>query len=122
MEEGEFYAIETFGSTGRGVVHDDMECSHYMKDFKVCARVHFPGLSNPQHTCLLFSAVGFISSHPATLPFPPPPPSLSHAGRPCTPATTEGQAPPAGHQQELWDTSILSALARQVGGGRGGEE
>ena len=33
MEEGEFYAIETFGSTGRGVVHDDLECSHYMKNF-----------------------------------------------------------------------------------------
>lgn len=35
MEENEFYAIETFGSTGRGVVHDDMECSHYMKNFDV---------------------------------------------------------------------------------------
>ena len=34
MEEGEFYAIETFGSTGKGVVHDDMECSHYMKNFE----------------------------------------------------------------------------------------
>jgi methionyl aminopeptidase len=33
MEEGEFYAIETFGSTGRGYVLEDMECSHYMKDF-----------------------------------------------------------------------------------------
>lgn len=33
MEENEFYAIETFGSTGRGQVHDDMECSHYMKTF-----------------------------------------------------------------------------------------
>ncbi|KAK9500138.1 hypothetical protein O3M35_001466 [Rhynocoris fuscipes] len=33
MEENEFYAIETFGSTGRGVVHDDMEVSHYMKKF-----------------------------------------------------------------------------------------
>ncbi|NP_001080472.1 methionyl aminopeptidase 2 L homeolog [Xenopus laevis] len=33
MEEGEVYAIETFGSTGKGVVHDDMECSHYMKNF-----------------------------------------------------------------------------------------
>ena len=30
MEE-EFYAI---GSTGRGMVHDDMECSHYMKYFE----------------------------------------------------------------------------------------
>lgn len=27
------YAIETFGSTGKGYVHDDMECSHYMKDY-----------------------------------------------------------------------------------------
>jgi methionyl aminopeptidase len=33
MEEGEFYAIETFGSTGRGLVVEDMECSHYMKVF-----------------------------------------------------------------------------------------
>jgi len=33
MEEGEFYAIETFGSTGRGMVIEDMECSHYMKNF-----------------------------------------------------------------------------------------
>lgn len=35
MEEGEVYAIETFGSTGKGYVHDDMECSHYMKNFDV---------------------------------------------------------------------------------------
>nr|CAD7462134.1 unnamed protein product [Timema tahoe] len=34
MEENEFYAIETFGSTGRGQVHDDMEVSHYMKNFE----------------------------------------------------------------------------------------
>ncbi|KAJ3020992.1 Methionine aminopeptidase 2B [Thoreauomyces humboldtii] len=37
MEEGEarafMYAIETFGSTGKGYVHEDMECSHYMKSF-----------------------------------------------------------------------------------------
>lgn len=33
MEEGEIYAIETFGSTGRGWVVEDMECSHYMKNF-----------------------------------------------------------------------------------------
>ncbi|GBN17692.1 Methionine aminopeptidase 2 [Araneus ventricosus] len=33
MEEGEFYAIETFGSTGKGYVHDDMEVSHYMKNY-----------------------------------------------------------------------------------------
>jgi methionyl aminopeptidase len=33
MEENEYYAIETFGSTGRGYVHEDMECSHYMKNY-----------------------------------------------------------------------------------------
>lgn len=30
MEEGELYAIETFASTGRGLIHEDLECSHYM--------------------------------------------------------------------------------------------
>jgi len=35
MEEGEFFAIETFGSTGKGFIREDMECSHYMKDFHV---------------------------------------------------------------------------------------
>mmetsp|Transcript_13742 Transcript_13742/g.19577 ORF Transcript_13742/g.19577 Transcript_13742/m.19577 type:complete len:464 (-) Transcript_13742:67-1458(-) len=35
MEENEFYAIETFGSTGRGMVLEDMECSHYMKNQEV---------------------------------------------------------------------------------------
>ena len=34
MEEGEFYAIETFGSTGRGYVNEDMECSHYMRNYE----------------------------------------------------------------------------------------
>lgn len=33
MEEGEIFAIETFGSTGRGLVVEDGECSHYMKVF-----------------------------------------------------------------------------------------
>ncbi|CAI9776348.1 unnamed protein product [Fraxinus pennsylvanica] len=33
MEEGEFYAIETFGSTGKGYAREDLECSHYMKNF-----------------------------------------------------------------------------------------
>ncbi|KAF9419181.1 Methionine aminopeptidase 2 [Podila epigama] len=35
MEEGEYFAIETFGSTGRGIVRTDMECSHYSRAFKV---------------------------------------------------------------------------------------
>jgi len=33
MEENEVYAIETFGSTGKGMVNEDMECSHYMMNF-----------------------------------------------------------------------------------------
>ncbi|MEM6497438.1 MAG: type II methionyl aminopeptidase, partial [Pseudomonadota bacterium] len=33
MEEGEIYAIETFGSTGRAHVVEGLECSHYMKCF-----------------------------------------------------------------------------------------
>ena len=33
MEENEFYAIETFGSTGRGYVLEEGDCSHYMKVF-----------------------------------------------------------------------------------------
>ncbi|KAL9084774.1 MAG: hypothetical protein Q9159_005059 [Coniocarpon cinnabarinum] len=41
MAEGEVFAIETFGSTGRGYVSDDMECSHYARipDAKVPLRV-----------------------------------------------------------------------------------
>jgi methionyl aminopeptidase len=31
MEEGDVFAIETFGSTGKGVVHEDGEVSHYAK-------------------------------------------------------------------------------------------
>ena len=34
MEEGEFYAIETFGSTGNGYVIEKGECSHYMKNYQ----------------------------------------------------------------------------------------
>jgi len=34
MEEGEFYAIETFASTGRGHVVEDYETSHYMRNFE----------------------------------------------------------------------------------------
>mgnify|MGYP001072078070 FL=1 len=31
MEEGEFFAIETFGSTGKGFVREDLETSHYQR-------------------------------------------------------------------------------------------
>lgn len=33
MVEGEQYAIETFGSTGRGRTFEDVDCSHYMRKF-----------------------------------------------------------------------------------------
>ncbi len=33
MEEGEQYAIETFGSTGKGYVNEGPDCSHYMLEF-----------------------------------------------------------------------------------------
>ncbi|KAL3900265.1 MAG: hypothetical protein SGPRY_012491, partial [Prymnesium sp.] len=33
--QGEVFAIETFGSTGKGYVREDLECSHYMKNFDV---------------------------------------------------------------------------------------
>ncbi|KAF9986901.1 Methionine aminopeptidase 2 [Modicella reniformis] len=35
MEEGEYFAIETFGSTGRGDVHYDMETSHYARAYDI---------------------------------------------------------------------------------------
>ena len=31
MEEGEYFAIETFGSTGKGYVVDSGDCSHYAR-------------------------------------------------------------------------------------------
>ena len=31
MEEGEYFAIETFGTTGRGIVVDHGDCSHYAR-------------------------------------------------------------------------------------------
>jgi methionyl aminopeptidase len=34
MEEGEHYAIETFGTIGKGLVNEQGECSHYMLDDK----------------------------------------------------------------------------------------
>ena len=45
MEEGECYAIETFGSTGKGLVKEDGECSHYMKDAHLPNNVKIPGRS-----------------------------------------------------------------------------
>ena len=49
MVEGEQYAIETFGSTGKGHVNEDGECSHYMKDYE-CKHVN---IRNPKAKGLL---------------------------------------------------------------------
>jgi len=38
MEEGELYAIETFGSTGKGLIHEEGETSHYMKNFEATGK------------------------------------------------------------------------------------
>ena len=61
MKEGELYAIETFGSTGKGIVHDDLECSHYMKNFHAG---HVP-LRLPKAKSLLAT----IQKHFGTLAF-----------------------------------------------------
>jgi methionyl aminopeptidase len=61
MEEGETFALETFGSTGKGVVHEDGECSHYAK--KVDGR-HVP-LRSAKAKSLLSS----INQNFGTLPF-----------------------------------------------------
>ncbi|PRW56403.1 methionine aminopeptidase 2B-like [Chlorella sorokiniana] len=61
MEEGEFFAIETFGSTGKGYVREDLEVSHYMKNFDVG---HVP-LRLPRAKALL----GTIDRHFGTLAF-----------------------------------------------------
>jgi methionyl aminopeptidase len=62
MEEGEQYAIETFGSTGKGYVNEDLEFSHYMKDFDASSSV---ALRNPKAKQLL----KFIDNNFGTLAF-----------------------------------------------------
>jgi methionyl aminopeptidase len=50
MEEGELFAIETFGSIGgKGRVFEAPDCSHYMKNFD-CGNV---ALRNPKAKALL---------------------------------------------------------------------
>ncbi|KAG1362798.1 hypothetical protein COCNU_10G010170 [Cocos nucifera] len=61
MEEGEFFAIETFASTGKGYVREDLECSHYMKNFDAG---HVP-LRLPRAKQLLAT----INKHFSTLAF-----------------------------------------------------
>ncbi|KAF7549592.1 hypothetical protein G7046_g8294 [Stylonectria norvegica] len=61
MEEGDVFAIETFGSTGNGYVRDDMETSHYAKN------------KNAQHVDLRLGSakalLNVINKNFGTLPF-----------------------------------------------------
>ncbi|KAG2075191.1 peptidase M24A methionine aminopeptidase [Suillus decipiens] len=61
MEEGEYFAIETFGSTGRGRVVESGECSHYAKIIDA-PRV-------PLRLTSAKSLLKSISSNFGTLPF-----------------------------------------------------
>lgn len=49
MEEGELFAIETFGSTGKGSVFNADNTSHYMKNFEA----EEVALRNPKAKALL---------------------------------------------------------------------
>jgi len=61
MEEGDVFAIETFGTTGRGVIRDGYECSHYMKNTFGPSKI----FGKPKAKSLLAS----IDKHFGTLPF-----------------------------------------------------
>jgi len=62
MVEGEQYAIETFGSTGKGWVNADVDCSHYMMNFDAPAK---PLLKSKSATALFYT----IKNNFSTLAF-----------------------------------------------------
>ncbi|EPE08308.1 methionine aminopeptidase [Ophiostoma piceae UAMH 11346] len=62
MEEGEVYAIETFGSTGNGYVRDEGECSHYAKRADAPANV-------PLRLTSAKTVLSVINKNFGTLPF-----------------------------------------------------
>lgn len=73
MEENEFYAIETFGSTGKGYVIEHGACSHYMKDFHA---PHVPlktasAKNLLKHINKTFSTLGKPLPDSSTVPFSP---------------------------------------------------
>ena len=61
MEEGDVFAIETFGSTGNGYVRDDMEVSHYAR------RMDAPVV--PLRLSSAKSLLNVINKYFGTLPF-----------------------------------------------------
>ncbi|KAJ2158154.1 Methionine aminopeptidase 2 [Coemansia sp. RSA 552] len=60
MEEGELFAIETFGSTGRGYVEEEGACSHYAKNDGSFAPPRIPSAKK---------LLGTITKNFGTLPF-----------------------------------------------------
>ncbi|KAA1102333.1 Methionine aminopeptidase 2 [Puccinia graminis f. sp. tritici] len=60
MEEGDHFAVETFGSTGRGYVMDDGECSHYAKN---------PDVNKPIRLARAKTLLNTINKNFDTLPF-----------------------------------------------------
>lgn len=64
MEEGEIYAIETFGTTGKGYVREDGECSHFMKDYE-SAQHRQPRLKHP----ISRQVLNYIDQNHSTLAF-----------------------------------------------------
>lgn len=64
MEEGDTFAIETFGSTGRGKVVEQGECSHYAKIWDA-PNVHLRFVS-PVATCRsVTNALSAVSPRPS---------------------------------------------------------
>lgn len=63
MEEGEFFAIETFGSTGKGYVHETADCSHYMVNYST------PPASRTPRTPRARNLLSTISKNFGTLAF-----------------------------------------------------
>jgi methionyl aminopeptidase len=65
MEEGEYFAIETFGSTGRGHVVEEGECSHYAKVVdapRVPLRLVLSGRSGGTHSSDGLSSISRLTS------------------------------------------------------------
>ena len=66
MEEGEFYAIETFASTGKAYVVEDGECSHYMKEYELH---HSGGIQSSRLSAPAKTLLAHIDKTFGTLPF-----------------------------------------------------
>ena len=66
MKEGEFYAIETFASTGTGNVIERGNCSHYMVDYRNEKKKNFQNMNSDEKLLLTT-----LYKKRSTLPFCP---------------------------------------------------